>query len=209
MHYRRRLGLLSMLGLRPLVGCAPQPRRSHVRRQAAPRVTEQSSRPAVRVRPQCQMLVQGSAEFQGRVWDAISLLAERAPSDWQLVQTYVGRVSEFRHSCMDVHAIPPTFLLSARAAFHSETWCASDIVHDANHSKLYFDYARSHPGNVPGNVYVGPQAESVCLAAQLSALQRLGAPSSEIRYLQSVKPTFSDRNHDGKVDWEDYVAGEW
>lgn len=83
----------------------------------------------------------------------------------------------------------------ARATFDaSDTWLASVIIHETIHFWQYRD----------GHYQAGRVAEQEANRYQLGVLQLLGAPPSEITYMQSQDGGHADRNGDGNYTWDDY-----
>jgi len=153
--------------------------------------------------------VVGDAAFTERVGAALALLASRAPEAHELVVTYVGRVGQSARSGMNVHADPPTLELADVTVFYSVTWCAASIVHDAQHAKLYTDYARDHDGPVPAEIWTGQAAEQACMRAQHAALLDIGAPERESTYLAGLDGTHHDVDGDVEYTWADYWLRNW
>ena len=83
----------------------------------------------------------------------------------------------------------------ARATFDaSDTWVASVIIHECTHFWQY----RS------GKYQAGQAAESEANRYQLGVLQLVGAPPSEITYMQSQDGKHADLDGDGKYTRDDY-----
>ncbi|HQX56951.1 MAG TPA: hypothetical protein PLP07_13575 [Pyrinomonadaceae bacterium] len=76
----------------------------------------------------------------------------------------------------------------------SDTWLASVIIHETIH---FWQYRF-------GKYEAGSVAETEANRYQLGVLRLLGAPQSEIAYMQSQNGGHADRNGDGKYDWNDY-----
>jgi len=80
--------------------------------------------------------INGTATFKEQVTNSLALLRSRSPESYGVVTTYIGRISQAKHSGMAAYENPPTMELNDRTAFYSVTWCASSIAHDSIHSKL-------------------------------------------------------------------------
>jgi hypothetical protein len=104
---------------------------------------------------------------------------------------------------------PPTFDLSQKTASYSDTWCAGSIAHDTYHSKLYHEYLDAHEGSVPDEVWSGQAKELECIHYQASVLREIGAPPSEITYVDHLDGSHFDLNGDGKETWIDYWLRDW
>lgn len=152
--------------------------------------------------------ITGSVEFQDQIHRALNLLRSKAPDQYDTVLKYIGKIEQGDKSAMWAYENPPTFQMADLTAFYSLTWCASSIVHDSLHSKLYHDY-KDNRGPIPAMVWTGKAAEKKCLKYQVATLKKIGAPKSEIDYCRHSKPTYSDRNSDGKYNWDDYRQITW
>jgi hypothetical protein len=85
----------------------------------------------------------------------------------------------------------------AKPTFDStDTWLASVIIHETIH---FWQYRT-------GKYKAGVTAESEANIYQLGVLQLVGAPKSEIAYMQSQDGGHADRNGDGVYDWKDYQS---
>jgi len=154
--------------------------------------------------------ISGTPEFHRRVAEALMMLEHRDAAGWQMVRRYVGRIEQSPKSGMNVDKRPPTFELADRSAQFSVTWCAGAIVHDAMHSKLFFDIAQVDGIEaVPEEAWTGQQAERICLAIQAETLARIGAPEEERRHLAGQDGTHFDVNRDGVNDAKDYEGRDW
>lgn len=151
----------------------------------------------------------GSSEFKQQVENALTLLRQNAPEEYEIVQRYVGKIEENERSGMFVDKDPPVYQMSLKTALHSITWCAGTIAHDAYHSKLYHDYKEKHGNPVPYDEWAGFDAEKKCIEFQLTTLRKIKAPQNEIDYCISLDGTHTDINRDGKLDWTDYELRDW
>lgn len=156
-----------------------------------------------------QIEIIGKQSYLDQVSAALTLLKEKAPQAYYIVETYVKRIEEAGHSGMAAYANPPTFYMADRTAFYSVTWCASSIAHDSYHSKMYFDYASTHNGRVPDDVYSGFEAERKCISYQLSVAEAIGAPKREVKHIKASDGTHIDINKDGKYDENDWYKNDW
>ena len=150
----------------------------------------------------------GSDKFKRQVTKALALLKKKAPEDYKLVATYVGRIEQGKHSGMWAYKTPPTYELADRTAFHSVMWCASTIAHDAYHSKLYHDYEKKH-ASVPNEIWTGVDAEKKGIAYQLTVMKKIGSSKREIEHVLKQDGTHHDVDGDGDFDWDDYRKRDW
>lgn len=138
----------------------------------------------------------GRPRYIRRIRQALALLKRRAPRNFATTRKYIGRIQDSHPSGMHPWLDPPTFCFSESSAFFSLTWCASCIVHDAHHSKLFLDNRRNGK-NPTRSVYSGKKVELECIRRQIVVSRRIGAPREEIDHLLSL-----DGNHfKTKVQW--------
>lgn len=136
-----------------------------------------------------QIEIIGSLQYVKQIVKALKLLKKKAPRKFATVKKYIGRIEDYSQSGMAAWEHPPTFYFSKKSAFYSITWCASDIVHDAHHSKLYWDYWKKYKKQPPYSVYCGKKIELECNKHQILVSKQIGAPVSEIIHLERQKGT--------------------
>ncbi len=119
---------------------------------------------------------------------ALYHLQSKIPNHYGVANQYIGEIRCVdAGSAMLVSSDPPVFLVGTLTRDSGRIWYAGTIVHDACHSKQYHDYLATHSVSwVPGEVYVGRDAEAQCLAAQLNALEGMDAPSHMLDYIREV-----------------------
>ena len=162
-----------------------------------------------RAAPAAEIQVEGSERFKTQVIRALELLKRDAPEAFAIVENCVARIEQGEHSGMWAYRVPATYEMTETTAFYSVTWCASAIAHDSMHAKLYRDRQKGHPGLVPDHVWVGEDAEKLCLRHQTDVLTKLAAPKHEIDYCRNLKGTHHDVNRDGRYDWNDHKGRKW
>jgi len=167
--------------------------------------SSQTATPPLTTEPQTTIFnneieIIGDQEFIRQVEAALTLLKDKDPEAFSMVEKYIGRIEQGDHSGMWAYKDPPTFELTDRTAFYSVTWCASVIAHDSYHSKLYHDYRSTHSGSVPDDVWRGVEAERQCIAYQLNVAIKIGAPQREIDYLKSLDGTHGNTPYKER-DW--------
>lgn len=139
----------------------------------------------------------GQRDFVVQVKRALWLMKDKHPFSFVTTKKYVGVIQESAStSWMAVADSPPVCLLSRKDAFSSITWCASAISHETHHSKLYNDYKTQNGSPVPLWISVGPAAEYQCLQYQLSVMEFIGAPKSEIDFIRRGDVSYSMRRGD-------------
>ncbi|WCN37198.1 hypothetical protein [Aneurinibacillus uraniidurans] len=154
--------------------------------------------------------ITGDKTFTARTQAALALLKEKSPDDYALVVQYIGLIKQDAFSGMAAYEKIPTYKVGAATSSSSTTWYASTIVHDAYHSKLYNDYARTKKTAVPDDVWTGMKAEMQCLARQTNTLKKINAPLSEQKYAQSLQnQNWWDNNKDGLYTEEDERMRSW
>ena len=146
------------------------------------------------------LVIRGTPQFGQQVESALQMLREKSPAGYATVTNYVGIIRQGKHSGMRAEENPPVFELNDRSAYHSVTWCAGVIAHDSFHSKLYHDHRKANGSLVPGEIWVGHEAERKCLAHQQKVLKELGAPAAELDYCSKLSLDYSDGPY-GKRDW--------
>lgn len=119
----------------------------------------------------------GNQECKDDTLEALKLLSSSAPIYYNQVTQYVGVIEcVTQGSGMAAYESPPRYLVGDLTRQAGAIWYAGTIVHDSTHSKLYHEYANSHPDAlVPGDVWTGKNAEAACLDVQMAALKQIGA----------------------------------
>lgn len=142
--------------------------------------------------------VRGSDRFLEQITEALALVRRESPADFAIIAEHVEMIESSHRSGMRVARA--TCSLAPATAFHSLTWCAGSIAHEAYHSKL----ARQ-----PGHSYGLAEEEQACIDYQLTVMKRLGAPREEIDYLASADGRHFDTNGDGRYTWADFHERDW
>ncbi|MCE9618761.1 MAG: hypothetical protein K8R92_02500 [Planctomycetes bacterium] len=142
----------------------------------------------------------GTDKFKSQISGALTLLKSKSPDAYKVVADNIGVIKQSEHSGMRADATPPVFEINDASAFYSPTWCASVIAHDSFHSKLYHDYLKAHPGEVPSEAWTGHEAEKKCLEHQVKVLKSIGAPENEITYCSKISPDYADVPYE-KRNW--------
>ena len=159
---------------------------------------------------QVSVKISGDKNFVSRTQAALSLLKQKSPDDYALVTRYIGLIKQDTFSGMAAYEKIPTYRVGAATSSSSTTWYASTIVHDAYHSKLYNDYARTKKSAVPDQVWTGTEAEMQCLQRQINTLEKIKAPLHEQEYAASLQnENWWDQNKDGLYTAEDERMRTW
>jgi hypothetical protein len=151
----------------------------------------------------------GTPQFSNQVCKALSLLEKKDPEGFQTVTNFIGRIQQGARSGMWAYKVPPTYEMGSNTTFYSVTWCAATIAHDSFHSKLYHEYEKSHPGQVPDNIWTGIEAERACMKHQLAVMERIGAPKGEIDHAKTQADGRYLKGTNGLETWRDYTNRNW
>jgi hypothetical protein len=151
--------------------------------------------------------IEGNGDFQLQVTKALLLIKLCDFEMFARVTNAVGIVREDSETSAAATNRPPMVRMTSNTAFHSLTWCAGGLVHEAHHislAKRRGDTNQINPvfGNVRG--YKDYQREELeCFALELEILKKMNAPRDEIDFVRSQDGTHFDPNRDGKLDWRD------
>jgi hypothetical protein len=126
----------------------------------------------------------GTEKFQRQIQAALLLLTNKDPDDYAIFRKFFQRITESEHSGTWAYDNPATVYIAPKTAFRSLTWCASSLVHEAYHRKLYQDYLEAHGSPVPVEVYHGKEAEKICMQHQLVVLEKVGSSAYEKVWLK-------------------------
>jgi len=126
-------------------------------------------------------LIVGDARFIAHTGRALELLALDAPGAYAHSLEYI-RVIRQVEAGSRIYVATRTFVVGEKTAWspgfgieEQVLWFASSIVHDAGHSRLYYE----------GEVYKGRGAELACAHDQVNVLEALGLNVSMGDYTQS------------------------
>ena len=149
----------------------------------------------------------GGSDFQLQVSKSLLLLKLVDFETFVSVTNAVGIVQEDSKTSAAATNRPPMVRMTSNTAFHSLTWCAGALVHEAHHIALAKRRGETNQFNpVFGNVrgYKDYQRDELeCFALELQILKKMNAPRSEIDFVRSQDGTHFDPNRDGKLDWRD------
>lgn len=133
-----------------------------------------------------------ACEFRPKIQRCLNLLHDRAGAYSTWFNAYAIGIRASQRSGANFH---DNVIDIARQTFDaSDTWLASVIIHETIH---FWQYRSGH-------YQAGTPAELEANRYQLGVLQLLGAPQSEITYMQSQDGGHADLNGDGVYDWRDY-----
>jgi len=150
----------------------------------------------------------GDAAYRLQVAKALRLLSLSDPEALSFVTNNIRIIIEMERSGIWILSNTPVFSLSRTSAFHSITWCAGVMVHDANHALIDLRAAKQQRNHELS--FRELQAmERVCIRRQIKTLKNIGAPRAQIDYLRSCEGTHFDVNGDGRYDWSDVHAQRW
>lgn len=137
-----------------------------------------------------QLIINGDKKFINQTSEALDLLKLKCPGTYQsLVLKYLGAIKQSNKSGMKILAKPPTFNVGQKTTYYSLKWYACAIVHDAYHSKQYFDYKKKHT-KVPISVYFSPQAELKATKVELKVAKKIRLPKKDVDFKKSLDGTY-------------------
>lgn len=151
----------------------------------------------------------GSKEFKLQVENALNLIKNIDIKTYELVLRYVDRIAQSQRSGMDVER--KVILLSSYSCV-SNLWLSSAIVHDASHSKLYWDYVEKHGLPVPYKIYTYEDAELECIEKQIDFLRHSSDQYLRryyIKYLLTQNGRHYDADNNGIFDNKDKRNQWW
>lgn len=153
--------------------------------------------------------VEGDTKYKTQVDKCLKLLSSKAWTEYKFVEKYIGIISQNSRSGMRAWEDPPRYNMSDRTAFHSVTWCAGTIAHDAYHSFLFQKHKPSNGGKPPYDKWGGFDAEKLAIDYQIKVMKKIGASDYDINYLEGLDGKHGDVNKDGKLDYKDYEQRSW
>jgi hypothetical protein len=170
--------------------------------------TTTSSSTQVRREKHKNVTIIGNEDFIKQIKDALALLEYKAPEECAIVTDYVLEIKQHERSGMRVEK--KCIELADRTTFYSLEWCASVLVHEANHSKIYTEHKKKNPYSpVAYEVYGGAKAERICNLLQAKTGEKIGLNKSDIDYLLKGDGKHGDIDGDGDVDEDDYKLRDW
>ncbi len=178
---------MSLLGVVSLTGCGHSEgvdkvvAKSRPVHAAAPS-PQVEKKPEVVKKPNISMIIIGNEKCRQDTEAALELIRDKAPKHFEVVSEYIKIIECVpKGSGMRAWEVMPRFMVGDVVREAGTLEFAGDVVHDANHSRLYHQYLDKNPGmTVPLDVWTGKGAEATCLAAQADALGDMGAPKSTI-----------------------------
>lgn len=142
----------------------------------------------------------GEEKFVETIKRSLNILRYQAPGAFTMVRQHVGKIQQGKPTRMWTSENPPTMTIDRKSAYHTDTFTAGIIVHEACHSKLY-----KEGGNADPEDYDAIQKEELeCIEYEKNVLRQIGAPQYEIEMAESQDGTHFDIDKDGDFDLEDY-----
>ena len=127
----------------------------------------------------------GDKKFILNTEKALQLIKNGHIESFLFIKKYVGVIKQSDFSGIDVFSEQPTFLVGNKTSDSNSYWYASCILHDAEHSFLYFSLKEKGEDDLRG--YQGYDAEMYCLEKQIELLKKINAPSYLIEYANTLK----------------------
>ncbi|MBL4796126.1 MAG: DUF4124 domain-containing protein [Oleispira sp.] len=156
-----------------------------------------------------RIAIEGDAKYETQISACLNLIKENSKEDYNFVVKHIGIIKQNPKSGMQAWKTPPVFLFSNKSAFHSLTWCAGGIAHDAYHSYLFKANKVEGEKYPPYETWAGFSAERKCNKYQISVMRKIGGSESDITYLINQDGTHGDTNKDGKIDASDREGVDW
>jgi hypothetical protein len=162
------------------------------------------------------ILVEGDQDFIFRTKQALEML--EGVQAYELVKSYIKMIKQAERSGMRLHGIAPTFEVGESTSKASAQWYASAIVHDGNHSLLYYEARKNNQNEEPPiSAWAGADAERQCLRMQLEALRELLEKEKSTREVNKNYYAIYLENLIGKdasyqkdpLSWDDYHKRNW
>ena len=138
----------------------------------------------VNIDKETPIIIIGDDEFIKNTKAALSHIEKDAPSFYELVTNYISIIRRGEASGMRAFDPLPTFQVGLKTSRTPLQWYASDIVHDAYHSKLYNDYVKTSGRPVPSDIWTGREAENACLSVQEDFLKAVHATKNKIEHVR-------------------------
>lgn len=153
------------------------------------------------------------SELERDVVRALTHLRDEFPEMYQFVDTHTDSIVVGGYGS-SVSWTKTIKVNKAQWFRHPMIWRVSCLLHEAGHSKLYWDWMNSHPNTkkhyAPQEAYASEKAEDYCMSLQLSYLRNFEGNYKADHYIKFVVGLMSekgnnhsDMNGDGKFDSED------
>lgn len=149
------------------------------------------------------------SELFERLEYAMSLLHEKHPEAYRLVNLYVAEVVFDGRIDSDIRTgfIPRTGVFTAGYFIIYSDWhyLVSVLAHEAYHGKLYWEVPWQERDI---SVFSGPEAERKCNAFQAEVLEVIGGSMRMVEALRAADGKHADFNNDGVINGDDKDA-QW
>jgi tetratricopeptide (TPR) repeat protein len=134
------------------------------------------------------IFVKGTDRFQIQVCEALALLERKAVSEYAVVTGHISVVvqNDEQWGSANIWVCPPVVQLRSDDTTNLE-WCASALVHEANHIEQARRSQLRHNGSILVSEVTGTNAEIEANAAQVKALTRLQASYWQIAGVEADK----------------------
>lgn len=156
-----------------------------------------------------KIAIEGDSKYKNQITKCLNLIRNHSKEDYSFVVKHIGIIKQHPKSGMFAWKSPPVFQMSNKSAFHSLTWCAGGIAHDAYHSYLFRENKVEGEKYPPYETWGGFSAEKKCIQYQISVMRKIGGSESDIKYLEAQDGTHGDTNKDGKLDHRDREGITW
>jgi len=137
--------------------------------------------------------IEGDEQFVSTIETALELLRQ-FPEYYELANTYIGRIERGRgNTHIEIRRETPVMRVNAVTSEASSLWIAGMIVHEAYHSKLYFEYFNINNRSAPSHVWGRPDGEVMAIERQRGLLVAAQAPQHYIQHVDNWLVTYREQ----------------
>ncbi len=153
-------------------------------------------------------------EFNTKIKSAITLLKEKAPEEFKIMQSVIVKVRATQISGANFNEKDMTIDIAKRTFDASLEWLTSVLIHETQHIKKYKDtgkkFGDTHKmSDKRAALHIMIAEELECNKIQLIVLEKVGGSQFEIDYLRAQKGDHFDIDKDGDYDVDDYLNRTW
>lgn len=124
-----------------------------------------------------QILIKGNKKFIRRTKEALNLLKEKDSLSYKVIIKNIESIYQGNKTYFDPFLNNKTAFVTLSSDI---TWHASQILHEAYHSKLYNNAILENRN--PIYAYSGYEAEMYCLTKQIECLRQIQSPKYLLEY---------------------------
>lgn len=127
-----------------------------------------------------QIIIRGNKKFIKGTKEALYLLKEKDYLSYKIIIKNINVIQQNNETYFDKYINNSIAFINTTSLNSGIIWHASQILHEAYHSKLYNDALED--GKNPIEVYRGYEAEMYCLTKQIECLKQIQAPKLILEY---------------------------